>query len=91
MGYKEGQKVFNVLLTNWQGEEDVEEYENFRTHCGKKRMSFFRSFCRETPSFHSSPLKCSMFGMTIIGFKPSCHTLNISIPIRIHGILLWTQ
>jgi hypothetical protein len=28
MGYKEGQKVFNVLLTNWQGEEDVEEYEN---------------------------------------------------------------
>jgi len=69
MGYKEGQKVFNVLLTNWQGEEDMKEYESSWTHCGKKRMSFFRNFCKETPTFHGSPFKCFMFGATIIGLN----------------------
>jgi hypothetical protein len=51
MGYKEGQIFFNVLLTNWQGEEDVKEYESSWTHCGKKEMSFFRSFCRKPQPF----------------------------------------
>jgi len=70
MGYRQGEKVFFVSPTNWQGEKIIVSIvESSWGLSGRKRMIDLRSCCRETQILGYCLGKCSMFGTKTTNFK----------------------
>ncbi len=81
MGYKEGDKVFYLSLTNQQGEEeDVTLYNNTWDEHQLLENDLFEKVIQ---TLRASPTKCCLYGMGTPTSKPGYLTLTNCI-VMIH-------
>jgi hypothetical protein len=76
MGYREGKMAFYVSPQNWQGKiEPTTNFVDSWSPLWKEKNEQFEAFLKvDLDICHLCLERCSMSWMTIIGFKPGCHT-----------------
>jgi hypothetical protein len=90
--YREGNKMFYVAPTNWQGGvEIIDDYEMDWNSLWKFENASLKIFCNWTLIFKSSPIKCFFCGMETIACKHGFHILIGFIKMMMFNTFQRTQ
>jgi hypothetical protein len=77
MGYKEGDKIFNLFMTSYKSKEHDFFYTmEHGMNIGSLRMSGLKKCCETTQTWCASLTRFFLCGIRTIGSKLGCHTLT---------------